>query len=135
LQEYQRSRAAGSFSRKSIPRRSPRPEDEAVAQGLTGAPTQKATTVYFGLVGTNTLAGHEVIPFFDQGREEYLEYDLTSMIYKLSQPQKPEAGRHFGAAFGGRARAVCKRRWPAIPIPTSSISSCATITTCRCSIR
>jgi len=67
-------------------------EDEAVAQGLTAAPTQEGDNVYFGLVGTNTLAGHEVIPFFDQGREEYLEYDLTSMIYKLSQPQKPKLG-------------------------------------------
>ena len=41
-------------------------EDEAVAQGLTGAPTQQGETVYFGLVGNNTLAGHEVVPFFDQ---------------------------------------------------------------------
>ncbi len=65
-------------------------EDEAVAQGLTGAPTQDGENVYFGLVGTNTLAGHEVIPFFDQGREEYLEYDLTSMVYKLSRTQKPK---------------------------------------------
>jgi ABC-type uncharacterized transport system involved in gliding motility auxiliary subunit len=67
-------------------------EDDAVAQGLTGAPTQEGDNVYFGLVGTNTLAGHEVIPFFDQSREEYLEYDLTSMIYKLSQPAKPKLG-------------------------------------------
>jgi len=67
-------------------------EDEAVAQGLTAAPTQEGDNVYFGLVGTNTLAGHEVIPFFDQAREQYLEYDLTSMIYKLSLPQKPKLG-------------------------------------------
>jgi len=67
-------------------------EDDAVAQGLTGAPTQEGDNVYFGLVGTNTLTGHEVIPFFDQSREEYLEYDLTSMVYKLSQPQKPKLG-------------------------------------------
>src|SRR5258706_6236338 len=74
----------------------PRPftpaEDDAVAQGLTGAPTQEGDNVYFGLVGTNTLAGHEVIPFFDQSREEYLEYDLTSMVDKLSVPQKPKLG-------------------------------------------
>ncbi len=67
-------------------------EDDAVAQGLTGAPTQEGDNVYFGLVGTNTLQGHEVIPFFDQSREEYLEYDLTSLVYKLSQPQKPKLG-------------------------------------------
>jgi ABC-type uncharacterized transport system involved in gliding motility auxiliary subunit len=65
-------------------------EDEAVAQGLTAAPTQDGDNVYFGLVGTNALTGHEVIPFFDQSREEYLEYDITSMIYKLSLPQKPK---------------------------------------------
>jgi ABC-type uncharacterized transport system involved in gliding motility auxiliary subunit len=48
--------------------------------------------VYFGLVGSNTLNGHEVVPFFDQSREQYLEYDLTSIIYKLSTPQRPKLG-------------------------------------------
>jgi ABC-type uncharacterized transport system involved in gliding motility auxiliary subunit len=67
-------------------------EDDAVAQGLTGAPTQDGDNVYFGLVGTNTVQGHEVIPFFDQSREDYLEYDLTSLVYKLSLPQKPKLG-------------------------------------------
>jgi ABC-type uncharacterized transport system involved in gliding motility auxiliary subunit len=67
-------------------------EDEAVAQGLTAAPTQDGDNVYFGVVGTNTLQGHEVIPFFSEDREQYLEYDLTSMIYKLSEPQKPKLG-------------------------------------------
>lgn len=72
----------------------PRPftpaEDDAVAQGMTGAPTQEGDNVYFGLVGTNSVQGHEVIPFFDQSREDYLEYDLTSLVYKLSLPQKPK---------------------------------------------
>jgi ABC-type uncharacterized transport system involved in gliding motility auxiliary subunit len=67
-------------------------EDEAVAQGLTAAPTQTGESVYFGLTGTNTLNGRETIAFFEQGREQYLEYDLTSMIYKLSQPAKPKLG-------------------------------------------
>jgi ABC-type uncharacterized transport system involved in gliding motility auxiliary subunit len=67
-------------------------EDDAVAQGLTAAPTQTGDSVYFGLVGTNSIAGHEVIPFFDQNREQYLEYDLTSLIYRLSNPQKPKLG-------------------------------------------
>ena len=92
LQEY----AALSHGKIILEELDPAPftpaEDEAVAQGLTGAPTQEGENVYFGLVGTNTLAGHEVIPFIDQSREEYLEYDLTSMIYKLSQPAKPKLG-------------------------------------------
>ncbi|HYK80635.1 MAG TPA: Gldg family protein [Micropepsaceae bacterium] len=92
LQEY----AALGHGKVIVEEIDPRPftpaEDEAVAQGLTGAPTQEGDNVYFGLVGTNTLAGHEVIPFFDQSREEYLEYDLTSMVDKLSVPQKPKLG-------------------------------------------
>ncbi|HEX3483793.1 MAG TPA: GldG family protein [Micropepsaceae bacterium] len=92
LQEY----AALSHGKIILEELDPAPftpaEDDAVAQGLTGAPTQEGDNVYFGLVGTNTLAGHEVIPFFDQSREEYLEYDLTSLIYKLSQPAKPKLG-------------------------------------------
>jgi ABC-type uncharacterized transport system involved in gliding motility auxiliary subunit len=85
-------------------------EDEAVAQGLTGAPTQEGENVYFGLVGSNTLSGHEVVPFFDQGREQYLEYDLTSIIYKLSTPQRPKLGIMTGlpleAGVGGLMAAL-----------------------------
>ena len=92
LQEY----AALGHGKVIVEEIDPRPftpaEDEAVAQGLTGAPTQEGDNVYFGLVGTNTLAGHEVIPFFDQQREEYLEYDLSSLVDKLSVPQKPKLG-------------------------------------------
>ncbi len=67
-------------------------EDDAVAQGMTGAPTQEGETVYFGLVGTNTVDGRETVPFFSQDREAYLEYDLSSAIYRLSQPEKPTLG-------------------------------------------
>jgi ABC-type uncharacterized transport system involved in gliding motility auxiliary subunit len=65
-------------------------EDEANANGLTGAPTQTGDPVYFGLVGTNTIDGKETIPFFNAEREPYLEYDLSSLIYKLSHPKKPK---------------------------------------------
>src|SRR6185312_1359124 len=67
-------------------------EDEAVSDGLTGAPTETGDMVYFGLVGTNTIDGKEAIPFFSQDREAYLEYDLTSLIYRLSTPKKPALG-------------------------------------------
>ena len=67
-------------------------EDQATASGLTGAPTQSGDLVYFGLVGTNTIDGKETIPFFSQDREPYLEYDLTSLIYRLSTPKKPKIG-------------------------------------------
>ena len=67
-------------------------EDQASAAGLTGAPTDTGDLVYFGLVATNTIDGKQVIPFFSQEREPYLEYDLTSLIYRLTTPQKPIIG-------------------------------------------
>jgi ABC-type uncharacterized transport system involved in gliding motility auxiliary subunit len=67
-------------------------EDQATAQGLTGAPTDTGDIVYFGLVGTNRIDGKEVIPYFSPDREQYLEYDLTSLIYRLSNPKKPQLG-------------------------------------------
>ncbi len=67
-------------------------EDEASAVGLSGAPTDTGDQVYFGLVGTNTIDGKETIPFFSEDREAYLEYDITSLIYRLSTPKKPVLG-------------------------------------------
>src|ERR1700744_2756851 len=67
-------------------------EDQATAQGLTGAPTDSGDVVYFGLVGTNRIDGKEVIPYFAPEREQYLEYDLSSLIYRWSNPKKPQLG-------------------------------------------
>ncbi|MBV9061486.1 MAG: Gldg family protein [Alphaproteobacteria bacterium] len=67
-------------------------EDQARANGLTAAPTQTGDPVYFGLVGTNTIDGKETIPFFAQDRAPFLEYDLSSLIYRLSHPKKPKLG-------------------------------------------
>jgi ABC-type uncharacterized transport system involved in gliding motility auxiliary subunit len=67
-------------------------EDEATADGLSGAPTETGDNVYFGLVGTNTIDGKETIPFFSDDREAYLEYDITSLVYRLSTPKKSLLG-------------------------------------------
>jgi ABC-type uncharacterized transport system involved in gliding motility auxiliary subunit len=67
-------------------------EDQATAAGLSAAPTETGENVYFGLVGTNQIDGKEVIPYFSQDREKYLEYDLTALIYRLSHPKKPVIG-------------------------------------------
>ena len=92
LQEY----AALSNGKIMLEEVDPEPftaaEDAATAAGLTGAPTDSGDMVYFGLVGTNTIDGKEVIAFFNQDRETYLEYDLTSLIYHLSTPKKPVLG-------------------------------------------
>ena len=92
LSEYQ-ARSHGKIILEEI---DPEPytpaEDEASAAGLTGAPTDTGDLVYFGLVGTNTIDGKEVVPFFSQDREPYLEYDLSSLVYRLSTPKKPVIG-------------------------------------------
>ncbi len=67
-------------------------EDEASADGLSGAPTDSGDVVYFGLVGTNTIDGRETVPFFTEDRETYLEYDVSSLVYRLSTPKKPLLG-------------------------------------------
>ena len=67
-------------------------EDEATADGLSGAPTESGDNVYFGLVGTNTIDGKEVNPFFSDDREAYLEYDISSLVYRLSTPKKSLLG-------------------------------------------
>ncbi|WP_374765086.1 GldG family protein [Yunchengibacter salinarum] len=60
-----------------------RAEDRAVAAGLNGVPLQDGSTLYLGLVARNTLDGEEVIPFFAQERERFLEYDVARMISGL----------------------------------------------------
>ena len=67
-------------------------EDAATAAGLTGAPTDSGDTVYFGLVGTNRIDGKQVIPYFTPEREQYLEYDITALLYRLSNPKRPLVG-------------------------------------------
>jgi ABC-type uncharacterized transport system involved in gliding motility auxiliary subunit len=67
-------------------------EDDATAAGLTGVPTDSGDTVYFGLVGTNSVDGEQVIPYFSPDRQQYLEYDITSLLYRLSTPKKPVIG-------------------------------------------
>ena len=68
-------------------------DDRAVSAGLRGVPLDNAGAVgYFGLVATNSTDDLQVIPFFDPDREQYLEYDLTKLIYALAHPKKPTIG-------------------------------------------
>jgi ABC-type uncharacterized transport system involved in gliding motility auxiliary subunit len=65
-------------------------EDEATADGMTAAPTDSGDVVYFGLYGTNSIDGSASIPYFSPDREAFLEYDLSSLVYRLSTPKKPK---------------------------------------------
>ncbi len=67
-------------------------EDQAVSYGLQGADAGNGDKLYFGLVGTNSTDKQETVPFFDQNREQFLEYDLTHLVDKLSNRTKPVIG-------------------------------------------
>ncbi len=64
-------------------------EDRALAYGLQGVPVdQSGTQVYFGLAGSNLLDDERTVAFFQPEREPFLEYDLTRLIYELSNPTR-----------------------------------------------
>ncbi|WP_455205999.1 Gldg family protein [Kaarinaea lacus] len=68
-------------------------EDQAVEHGLQGVPIDNlGSTAYFGLVGTNSTDDKEVIPFFQLEKEASLEYDVTRLVHKLSNPKKQVVG-------------------------------------------
>jgi ABC-type uncharacterized transport system involved in gliding motility auxiliary subunit len=68
-------------------------EDRAAEFGLTAAPIGPyGESVYFGLAGTNSTDGREIIPVFVEEKEQFLEYDIASLIHRLSNPKKPTVG-------------------------------------------
>ncbi len=82
-------------------------EDRALAYGLQGVPLdQGGEQVYFGLVGTNLLDDERTIGFFQPDRERFLEYDLTRLIYELSNPKRPVVGVISALPLDGDPRAM-----------------------------
>ena len=78
-------------------------EDQAAALGLQSVPISKTgEKVYFGLAASNAVGEVETIGFFQPQREQFLEYDITRIIYNLSNPGKPVIGVHSALpVFGG----------------------------------
>src|SRR4029079_15460450 len=68
-------------------------EDRATGFGLTAVPVgANGEQLYFGLAGTNSTEGREIIRFFQPDTAEFLEYDIASRAYRLGHPQKPVVG-------------------------------------------
>ena len=68
-------------------------EDRAAEFGLQAVPMgARNDSLYFGLAGTNSTDGREVIAFFQPDKEEFLEYDVASLIHRLGNPKKPTVG-------------------------------------------
>ncbi|MGA8259089.1 MAG: Gldg family protein [Arenicellales bacterium] len=93
LREYQR-RARGKINLEII---DPEPfsvqEDQAEKYGLHAVSVNgNGDSLYFGLVGTNSVDDQQVISFFSPSRQKQLEYDVTRLIYQLSQTKTPVVG-------------------------------------------
>src|SRR5882672_8804579 len=54
---------------------------EAGVTGYAGAPLAPGEKLYFGLAGSNTVGNKQSIGFIEPSKEEFLEYDLTKLIY------------------------------------------------------
>ncbi|HET7360083.1 MAG TPA: Gldg family protein [Rhodanobacteraceae bacterium] len=68
-------------------------EDRAFGYGLTAMPGgSNGERVFFGLSGTNPDGTQLSIPFFDPGKEKFLEYDIAKLLYELNVPTKPKVG-------------------------------------------
>lgn len=77
-------------------------EDRATEFNLQSIPAPGGDKLYFGLVGTNVVDDVEVIEFFQPDREAFLEYDISQLIYALTNPAKPVVGVLTGLqVFGG----------------------------------
>lgn len=77
-------------------------EDRAVAAGLRGVRiNQEGDVGYFGLVGSNTTDNDANIAFFTTDREAFVEYDITKLIYTLSNPKKRVVGLMSGLPVDG----------------------------------
>jgi len=86
-------------------------EDRALAFGLQGVPVdQSGEQIYFGLAGVNLLDDERTVPFFQPERERFLEFDLTRLVFELSNPRRPVVGVMSSLPLNGDPRAMMMRQ-------------------------
>ena len=91
-------------------------EDLAEGYGLQGVPLDDGgSTFYFGLVGSGSVDEERTIPFFTLDREAFVEYDITKLIYQLSNPKKTVIGLLSSVPMDG----IPMRPMPGAPPPTA----------------
>ncbi|WP_428485069.1 GldG family protein [Rhodopila sp.] len=111
VREMLRDYAADSHGKVKLDFYDPEPfsdtEDRAMAYGLQGVPLdQGGSQIYFGLAGTNLEDDERTIPFFQADRERFLEYDLTKLVYELSNPKRPVVGVMSSLPLDGDPRSM-----------------------------
>lgn len=91
LVEY-RNRSSGKITLEVLdPEPFSETEDQCVQYGIQAVPVPEGA-LYFGLGGSNSLGEDKAMPFLDPSKEEFLEYDLSKLVYTLANPSKPVLG-------------------------------------------
>ena len=68
-------------------------EDQASVFGLQSVPIgNTGENIYFGLVASSAVGDTEIISFFQPQREQFLEYEISKLIYTLINPKKTVVG-------------------------------------------
>ena len=107
LNEYKRLSGGKLEVRTIDPEPFSEEEDRAVGYGLRGVPLDLDDGVfYFGLAGTNSVDDEEVIPFFTAEREQFLEYDVTKLVYNLTSPKQKIVGLLSSLPIEGQGPAM-----------------------------
>ncbi len=87
-------------------------EDLAVAFGLQGVPLDSTGDLgYYGLVATNSVDDMERIAYLSPERESFLEYDLSKMVFKLANDEKPLVGLISSLPIAGGPRTQGGQAW------------------------
>ncbi|WP_163832852.1 GldG family protein [Spartinivicinus ruber] len=77
-------------------------EDKASGAGLQAVPVNLGgTELYFGLVAKGKSNGEQTIDFFQPDRENFLEYDISKIIFAASQTKKPKVALVAGLQVDG----------------------------------
>lgn len=102
LRQYDRVGGGGVRLNIIDPRPDSDEEQAAIRAGLRGVPTANGDNLYFGLQAV--LAEQEaVIEFFNQEREPFLEFDISQLVVRVEQWEKPVLGVISGLPVFGQA--------------------------------
>lgn len=88
-------------------------EDRAVAFGLQALPvSDTGDKGYFGLAATNSTDDLKTITYLSPEREAFLEYDLTKVVYNLTNPEKRRIGIISGLPIMGSMNPQMQQQMP-----------------------
>ena len=91
LRQYQKASKGKVFLRIIDPRPDSPEEEMAIRQGISGQQMITGDSLFFGL--TAIQADQEnTLPLFSQDREQFLEYDISQLIYEVQKIEKPTLG-------------------------------------------